>query len=157
LYVSINTEGKVESGKVTLGTGDASVDAALLDAVGECRFEPKYTITPATGVKSIQTEFRELFVQWPVPVPTWGAHLCFTPEYPHAVRRSEAEGLVTVMATKQDAESAPELKLVEPSSRRPELRQLTLEVVAACFAHRRTHADMPTERGIQYRYQWVLR
>lgn len=156
LYISVDTEGKVEPQEVLRGTGDPAVDSAIAAAAAECKFEPTYTIAPVTGERTRRKEFRELVVQWPVPVPTWGAHLCFSPEYPHALRRSEAQGIVTVLATKPAAGAAPDLKVVEPSSARSELRRLTLEVVAACFAHQRTHADMPVQRNFEYRYQWVL-
>ena len=157
LYVSVNTEGKIETRKVLHSTGDPEVDAALVDAVAACTFDPKYTVTPPSTERKTQTEFREVTVQWPVPVPTWGAHLCFSPEYTHAVRRTEAQGIVRVLATRAEGGGPPALEVVEPSSPRAELRQLTLDAVAACFAHPRIHANMPTQQGFQYRYQWVLR
>lgn len=156
LYISVDTEGKVASTKVWQSAGEPDVDTAIADAASKCRFEPKYIVTPPSNHRTVQTEFRELRVQWPVPVPRWGPNLCFPPEYPHAIRQAEAQGSVTVVATKPDANAAPELAIVEPLSARSALRQLTLDVVAACFGHPVTHAEMPLQRPFQYRYQWVL-
>ena len=37
------------------------------------------------------------------------------------------------------------------------LRQLTLDVVSACFANLTAHQQMPAQQDFFYRYQWILR
>lgn len=156
LEVAIDATGQVTSADIAESTGSRELDSSLKSAVQRCRFSSAYEIDQVAFSRKELPEVRTMVVSWPVPAPEFGPHRCLTPEYPHAARRAEEQGHVTVLFRKDPMNGQIETRLRPDSPPLRTLKALTLATVSACMEHEEVRSVVPAGVWMSVTYEWRL-
>lgn len=156
MSLQVDESGRVTASSFQTGTGRPDVDAALSAAASGCRFAPAYVVELSPVRRTYVPDEYQLHVRWPEQGPMVGSQRCLTPDYPHAARRAEESGLVTVLYRVSSTSGQIEVKLKDSSAPPKVLSQLSLSAVRDCLAHKDVAAEVPPDTWISAAFNWRL-
>lgn len=156
LRLRVDAQGQVTGVEVTSSSGAAEVDSSVKLAAAQCRFTPAVL---AGGKPFTRTEVPDdypLQVTWRPASVMVGPHRCLRPDYPHAARRMDEEGRVTVMFRRLPGSDEVEARLVDGNNHLRTLRPLTLRAVTECLVHREARESLEPGQWTSVVYDWRL-
>jgi TonB family protein len=156
LMLRIDEFGVVQSSSFESGTGNASLDAALQASAAKCKFAPAFRVELSPPRRVDVPYLYRLSAKWPASGAVVGLQRCLRPDYPHAARRAEESGRVTVLFRLNSTSGQVEVQLQPDSAPLRILRPLSVQAVGDCLAHKEVVAEVPKDKWFPVAFVWRL-